>query len=68
MGRMPPKASAGGESRAPLGIAVVGGMFVSTLLTIFVVPVVYLFFARTIEARFAEAPVGEDEGASWEGA
>ena len=33
---------AGGETRAPLGIAVVGGMFFSTLLTIFVVPATYL--------------------------
>ncbi len=33
---------AGGESRAPLGVAVVGGMLFSTLLTIFVVPAVYV--------------------------
>ncbi len=33
---------AGGESRSPLGIAVVGGMFFSTVLTIIVVPAVYL--------------------------
>ena len=32
---------AGGESRAPMGIAAVGGMTTSTLLTLFVVPVVY---------------------------
>ena len=33
---------AGGESRAPLGIAVVGGMFFSTALTVFVVPAAYV--------------------------
>ena len=33
---------AGGELRAPLGIAVVGGMFFSTIFTIFVVPATYL--------------------------
>ena len=32
---------AGGASRAPMGIAVVGGMTTSTLLTLYVVPVVY---------------------------
>jgi multidrug efflux pump len=34
---------AGGEARAPLGIAVVGGMFFSTFFTLIVVPVVYTF-------------------------
>jgi len=33
---------AGGESRAPLGVAVVGGMLFSTLLTFFVVPAAYI--------------------------
>jgi multidrug efflux pump len=33
---------AGGEARAPLGVAVVGGMLFSTLLTFFVVPAVYI--------------------------
>ena len=32
---------AGGEARAPLGIVVIGGMTVSTLLTLVVVPVIY---------------------------
>ena len=40
---------AGGEARAPLGIAVVGGVLFSTVLTFFVVPATYLAFehART---------------------
>jgi len=37
---------AGGEARRPLGIAVVGGMAVSTFLTMVLVPVVYTFLAR----------------------
>jgi multidrug efflux pump len=41
---------AGGEARAPLGIAVVGGMLFSTVLTIFVVPAVYLLLARAIDS------------------
>jgi HAE1 family hydrophobic/amphiphilic exporter-1 len=34
--------SEGGETRAPMAIAVIGGMLSSTLLTLLVVPVVYL--------------------------
>ena len=43
---------AGGEARAPLGIAVVGGMFFSTLLTFFVVPATYVAIERA-RSRFA---------------
>jgi len=42
----------GGEARAPLGVAVVGGMAFSTLLTFFVIPTVYLAFAH-LEGRFS---------------
>lgn len=37
---------AGGEARAPLGIAVVGGMLFSTVLTFFVVPATYVGVER----------------------
>jgi multidrug efflux pump len=37
---------AGGEARAPLGIAVVGGMVLSTFLTLLLVPSVYLVLSR----------------------
>ncbi|MEO8398428.1 MAG: efflux RND transporter permease subunit [Ignavibacteriaceae bacterium] len=37
---------AGAESRRPLGLVVVGGMFFSTFLTLVVVPVVYTLLAR----------------------
>jgi multidrug efflux pump len=36
---------AGAESRRPLGLAVVGGMFFSTFLTLVIVPVVYTYLA-----------------------
>jgi multidrug efflux pump len=36
---------AGAESRRPMGVAVVGGMVTSTILTLLVIPVVYVIFA-----------------------
>jgi Cu/Ag efflux pump CusA len=37
---------AGGESRAALGVVVVGGMVFSTLLTLFIVPAAYILLDR----------------------
>ena len=37
---------AGSESRVSMGIAVVGGMILSTFLTLFIVPAIYSFFSR----------------------
>ncbi len=37
---------AGGESRAALGVVVVGGMLFSTLLTLFIVPAAYILLDR----------------------
>ncbi|MBI4548125.1 MAG: efflux RND transporter permease subunit [Ignavibacteriae bacterium] len=41
---------AGAESRRPLGLAVVGGVFFSTFLTLVLVPVVYTLLARFTSA------------------
>jgi len=43
---------AGGELRKPLGIAIVGGLVVSQMLTLFTTPVVYLYLDR-LGKRFA---------------
>jgi len=46
---------AGAESRRPLGIAVVGGMFFSTFLTLLLVPAVYSLLGRFTKASQVDA-------------
>jgi multidrug efflux pump subunit AcrB len=42
----------GGEQNAPLGRAVIGGLLVATVVTLFVVPIIYsLFRARSPRAE-----------------
>ncbi len=49
---------AGAESRRPLGLAVTGGMFFSTFLTLLIVPVVYTLLARFTGTKKADAETG----------
>ena len=58
---------AGAESRRQIGWVIVGGMSLGTLLTIFVVPTMYTFFARNRipgEIRTPEAGDAQHAGAA----
>jgi len=58
---------AGAESRIQIGWVIVGGMSLGTLLTIFVVPTMYLLFARRRVPGANQAAVREDPPAHPEG-
>jgi HAE1 family hydrophobic/amphiphilic exporter-1 len=47
---------AGGESRQPLGLAVVGGLLFSQMLTLFVTPVFYLYM-DSLQKKLRSKPI-----------
>ena len=46
---------AGAESRQQIGVAIVGGLLVGTLFTLFIVPAVYLLLSRSAASRMEPA-------------
>jgi multidrug efflux pump len=53
----------GSELRRPLGLAIIGGLLVSQVLTLFTTPVIYLLFDRVSE-RFSRKGQPAGEGAT----
>ena len=64
----------GGEVRAPMGVAIIGGLITSTFLTLIVVPVIYTFmesisaFGWRLVKRFSSNPAPEPQHSddSWD--
>ena len=54
----------GGEQNAPLGRAVIGGLTLATVATLFFVPAVFALFHRQIERRTLESTVGDSRVSS----
>lgn len=42
---------AGGKSRTPMGVVIVGGMLFALVLTLYVVPIFYIFWAKKKQAK-----------------
>ncbi len=52
----------GSQTQAPLGTVVIGGLLCSTMLSLIVVPTLYLWMARYLEPRMGGFHRGETNG------
>jgi multidrug efflux pump len=53
----------GSEIRQPLGVAIIGGLIVSQLLTLYTTPVIYLYLDRLRQPRAVSHPIAEPKPA-----
>jgi multidrug efflux pump len=62
LGALPIALALGGsaKSRVSMGIVVIGGLFFSLVLTLFVIPAMYTFFSREKKERESTEPVPQD--------
>ena len=51
----------GSEIRQPLGVAIIGGLIVSQLLTLYTTPIIYLYLDRLRTPRRAMAPLAQPQ-------
>jgi multidrug efflux pump len=51
---------AGAESRVSMGIAVIGGMVLSTFLTLYIIPAIYSYISGEVKEQMTEEKVVEE--------
>ena len=52
---------AAGKSRMGMGIVIVGGLFISLIFTLYVIPAMYTYLSRKKSAKYVEAAISYEE-------